>query len=253
MIDIERNISARFTSDITTTDAPLWTTDGESVVFSMSRKGVSDLYIKSAGGATPDRLLYESPEDKFATTVSPDGKLLLFSAGSAGLRRIWALPLVGSARGGNTTVTAGAKPYLLFPDESESHGSPRFSPDGKWLAYNAGTGTPNVFVQPFPPTGYREQISATTGQYPAWTDDGRQIAFSADSIVMVADVAPEGSKLRVSAPRELFTLRQRNFAGGFTMDARAERFLLIVPPARTTDASAAPLTVIANWPSLLKK
>jgi len=37
------------------------------------------------------------------------------------------------------------------------------------------------------------------------------------------------------------------------MDGRAERFLLVVPPSQASGASGAPLTVIANWPSLVKK
>lgn len=37
------------------------------------------------------------------------------------------------------------------------------------------------------------------------------------------------------------------------MDARAERFLLVVPPAAPSEVSAAPLTVIVNWPSLVAK
>ncbi|HEX5217386.1 MAG TPA: hypothetical protein VFV98_18120 [Vicinamibacterales bacterium] len=84
--------------------------------------------------------------------------------------------------------------------------------------------------------------------------DGRQIAFVGErNSVVVVDVAPDGNRLRVSAPRELFIQRQRRGTVGFTMDARAERFLLVVPPVRTSEASNAPLTVIANWPSLVKK
>jgi Tol biopolymer transport system component len=104
------------------------------------------LKVKNAGGATPERLLFESAEDKSANAFSPDGKLLVFSAGSNLSRQIWALPLAGEA-----------KPYRVFPDERESHHSARFSPDGTWLAYSAGNPS-SVFVQAFPATEYREQI-----------------------------------------------------------------------------------------------
>jgi hypothetical protein len=57
---------------------------------------------------------------------------------------------------------------------------------------------------------------------------------------MVADVTPAGGKLRVGAPRQLFQQRQRSGASGFTMDDRAERFLLVVPPTLTSEASEAP-------------
>jgi serine/threonine protein kinase/Tol biopolymer transport system component len=245
MIDLLRNITSAFTSAAIET-SPVWTNDGESVIFSSNRKGAFDLYIKNAGGATPERPLFESPDDKHASAFTPDGKDVVFHAGPNGARRIWALPLAGDT-----------KPYRVFPDEAESHSVARFSPDGKWLAYQAGASA-NVFVQPFPPTGYREQISAAGGSNPVWTDDGRQIAFhgpqgAAIIAVMIADVTPTGDKLRVSAPRQLFTKVTRTGTFGFTMDGRAERFLLVVPPSQATGASGTPLTVIANWPSLVIK
>jgi len=242
MIDIERNISSPFTTDAAVDDAPLWTNDGESVIFSSNRKGAIDLYIKNAGGASAERPWYESADDKFATGFSPDGKWLVFHAGPSGARKVWVRPMTGDVA-----------PSRLFPEESQSHRSARFSPDGKWVAYVSPETTGNVFVQPFPPTGYREQISATQGSYPAWTADGRQIAFvGEDNKLMLADVTPTGNTLRVSAPRELFRQVRRSGVFGFTMDARAERFLLVVPPV-AAGALNAPLTVIANWPSLLKK
>ena len=244
MIDIGRNITSRFTSDAASNeDSPIWTNDGESVVFSSNRKGALDLYIKNAGGAAPEQVLLESPVDKYATAFSPDGKLLLFSGASGDGRQTWVLPLAGDAT-----------PYRLFPHESEGHGSARFSPDGKWVAYNSGGPAAQVFVQPFPPTGYREQISASRGIYPRWSADGREIVFVGDdSRVMIADVTPDGRRLRVSAPRELFQQRQRANVLGFTMDSRAERFLMALPPASVSEASEAALTAIANWPSLIRK
>lgn len=196
-----------------------------------------DLYIKDAGGAAPEQLLCESAETKFAYGHSPDGKLHLFQSGPFGERRVWGLP-----------VGENGKPYRVFPNETGDHSVARFSPDGKWIVYQAGT---NVFVQPYPPTGYREQISATQGSGARWTADGRQIVFQGpDRFVMIVDVTPEGGRLRVGAPRPLFQTRQgiASFVG-----ARAERFLMVVPVAQSSEASAAPLTVIANWPSLVTK
>jgi eukaryotic-like serine/threonine-protein kinase len=248
MIDLARNIASAFTTSSPGATAPLWTLDGDSVVFSSNPKGVFDLYIKNAGGATPERLLYASADAKYASGFSPDGKWLAFSAGFGVSRQMWLLPTTGDST-----------PVRLFPDESASHSGATFSPDGKWVAYAAvpAGGVSNVFVQPFPPTGYREQVSATTGTNPVWSADGRQIAFSGVSAeagpIRLADVTPTGTTLRISTPRELFTLVQRSGANGFTMDGRAERFLLVVPPSQASGATEAPLTVIANWPSLVKK
>jgi serine/threonine protein kinase/Tol biopolymer transport system component len=249
MIDVDRGISSRFTSDSAVDNAPLWTNDGESVVFSSNRKGALDLFIKSAGGAVPERVLFESADDKYAHGFSPDGKLLAFSSGSAGSRRLWVLPMTGEA-----------KPYRLFPESSESlsESSARFSPDGKWIAYVGSTGPQagNVFVQPFPPSGYREQISATYGNAPVWTSDSRQIAFvGPENSIMMTAVTPEGSRLRVGIPQRLFAQRQSVGAVGFTMSDQGDRFLLVVRSgdSREDDQSTLPLTVVLNWPGLVKR
>jgi hypothetical protein len=162
---------------------------------------------------------------------------------------VWVLPMTGEA-----------KPYRLFPESSESlsESSARFSPDGKWIAYVGSTGPQagNVFVQPFPPSGYREQISATYGNAPVWTSDSRQIAFvGPENSIMMTAVTPEGSRLRVGIPQRLFAQRQGVGAVGFTMSDQGDRFLLVVRSgdSREDDQSTLPLTVVLNWPGLLKR
>jgi hypothetical protein len=51
-----------------------------------------------------------------------------------------------------------------------------FSPDGRWIVYDANDGTERrtrVYVRPFPPTGSTYEIGV--GNHPAWSADGRQI------------------------------------------------------------------------------
>jgi hypothetical protein len=58
-----------------------------------------------------------------------------------------------------------------------------FSPDGKWIAYSTGqlgTASENyVFVQPFPPTGARYQISQTgeNGHHAMWSRDQKSLYY----------------------------------------------------------------------------
>jgi TolB protein len=246
MIDVERNISTKFTSDLANESSPLWTADGQSVVFSSNRKKVLDLYVKSAGGATPERVLYESADDKHAVDISADGNLLLFTEGTAAARRLWVLPMTGDQ-----------KPYRLFPESNISEGSARFSPDGRWIAYVESTGpqASHVFVQPFPATGYREQISATFGTAPSWTVDGRQIVFvGPEYTLMSADVAPAGATLKVAAPKPIFSQRAAAGASGFIMNGRGDRFLLVVSEssAQSADEPGTPVSVTVNWLTLLK-
>ena len=51
-----------------------------------------------------------------------------------------------------------------------------FSPDGHWLAYQSTSQTPQIYVQPFPPTGSQYKIPQT-GTFPLWSPDGKQIFY----------------------------------------------------------------------------
>ena len=80
---------------------------------------------------------------------SPDGKSLIFYSD----RGIWiACP------------NADRKPAILFPGAN-----PMLSPDGKWLAYSneADTARSEIYVQPFPPTGVKYQVTTSWGRRPA--------------------------------------------------------------------------------------
>ena len=54
-----------------------------------------------------------------------------------------------------------------------------FSPDGRWVAYGSDeSGTDAVYVQPFPATGAKYQISRGDGpHHPLWSRDGKQLFY----------------------------------------------------------------------------
>jgi serine/threonine-protein kinase len=55
-----------------------------------------------------------------------------------------------------------------------NEGVPVFSPDGRWVAYQSDdSGRSEIYVQPFPPTGAKEQISSAGGLTPRWSRTGR--------------------------------------------------------------------------------
>src|SRR5262249_20968400 len=54
-----------------------------------------------------------------------------------------------------------------------------FSSNGKWLAYQAtDTKSSEIFVQPFPATGTKYQITKEGGSHhPLWSPDGKELFF----------------------------------------------------------------------------
>jgi Tol biopolymer transport system component len=99
----------------------------------------------------------QSPE-----SWSPDGRELVYTAQDPGLAppRIMIAPLEeGPARRLEATT---------FPE-----GSPKFSPDGHWVAFcSAESGKPQVYVQAYPGPGARIQVSGDGGTDPVWQRRG---------------------------------------------------------------------------------
>jgi Tol biopolymer transport system component len=136
-----------------------------------------------------------------------------------------------------------------------AHG--RFSPDGKWVAYDTGeSGQREVYIQPFPATGARWQISHD-GVAPAWRGDGKELYYSSSegnspsAGIIAADVAVKNSAIQAGVPRTLFSARTTSLGrNNWLATPTGEKFLVIVPVEKPLVDQ---LLVIHNWPALLEK
>jgi Tol biopolymer transport system component len=99
LFDLSRMVNTRFTFDAAADRVPVWSPDGSKIVFSSSRKGRMDLYLKPSNGAVEEQLLLASQEGKFASSWSRDGRFLLYTA-SVPKSSVWLLPMDGA--GGQT-------------------------------------------------------------------------------------------------------------------------------------------------------
>src|SRR5262249_39850311 len=81
---------------------------------------------------------------------------------------IWMFPLDGDR-----------KPQPLINDPKSNQGSAEFSPDGHWIVYASNeSGKSNIYVQPFPPTGAKYQMTSSNDALsPRWSRDGNQIFY----------------------------------------------------------------------------
>ena len=68
----------------------------------------------------------------------------------------------------------------------------RFSPDGKWIAYESNfSGRNEVYVQRFPPTAERVQVSVEGGGSAYWRKDSKELFFlGPDQRVMSVEITP---------------------------------------------------------------
>jgi Tol biopolymer transport system component len=69
----------------------------------------------------------------------------------------------------------------MAPPKSAAITAFSLSPDGKWMAYQSNESKrPEVYVQTFPPSGQKYQISTNGGLQPLWAPDGKQLFFLVD-------------------------------------------------------------------------
>jgi Tol biopolymer transport system component len=243
VFDVARGFTAPITRDSSDNTNPVWSPDGSRLVFTSDRKGSRDLYVKPASFGGQETVLLESGDNKSAEDWSPDGRVLTFNRSKPdSVTGIWALPMDG----------AGRKPYAIETSQF-TETQTRFSPDGKWLAWASGeTGQFEVFVQPFPPTGARYQVSNAGGMEPQWRGDGKELFYVAGSKLMSVEVRTAGGKFAGGIPQALFETRLAPLAGrNRYLASRDGRKLLILTPVQ--DESGKAFTAIVNWPLLLGK
>lgn len=126
----------------------------------------------------------------------------------------------------------------------------RFSPDGKWIAYQSDeSGISEIYVQPYPATGAKWTISNGGGTMPAWRGDGKELFFRGPDDAMVAVSMTLGAAFDVGRPETLFTRPLQPggiFCNRYVVSSDGQRFLL---NAATEKRAAAPFSVVLNWPA----
>jgi Tol biopolymer transport system component len=243
VVDVGRDGPRRLTFDAGIDAAPVWSPDGSRIVFRSSRNGVYDLYEKASSLDGTETLVYESSEAKTPNDWSPNGFLLYTHQNPRTLNDLFVLPLE------RAQADRTPRPFVQTPDD-ESQGV--FSPDGSWVAYQSNEGGPlQVYVQPFPGPGGKQQISIAGGASPRWRPDGGELFFlSPEAMLMAVPIKPKGPRLDAGVPQPLFQTRLTGPFSGVAGNIKPQydaapggRFLMNI----TAEETVSPITLILNW------
>jgi Tol biopolymer transport system component len=235
ILEPERDLATRFTIGTQDRD-PIWSPDGGSIIFSSRRNSnAADIYTKDVSGpSTEETVLLDLEQLVTVSDWSKDGRFILYKFGTSP-GDLYALPLSGD----RTPIALTNTPRF-----NEDEG--RFSPDGRWVAYNGNdTGRMEVYAVPFPNADDRIQISNQGGVQPRWRADGRELFYlSPDGTMMSVDL-PAGPSLSPGIPRPLFRTRLLVDASidQYTVTSDGQRFLMPVH----IDQSPTPISLILNW------
>jgi serine/threonine-protein kinase len=247
--DLSRETLTRFTFDGNYNPVAVWTPDGKRIAFESNKEGTPNLYSQLADGSGGTERLNTSEYIQVPMSWSPDGKLLAFIEvnPTTGVD-IWVL------RMGDPSPSSGqarkAQPFLRTPF---SEGAPRFSPDGRWLAYISNeSGRYEIYVQPYPGPGGKWQISTEGGTEPVWNPNGRELFYRSGDKMMAVDIATQPG-FAAGKPRMLFEGRyvlSPVQTDNYDVSPDGQRFLMLKP---TEQAALTQINVVLNWFEELKQ
>jgi eukaryotic-like serine/threonine-protein kinase len=187
-------VPRRFTFKRGNQYSPIWSPDGQTLAFSDDHAGVDTLSSKPLTGRGEEQtLLPPGPGSVYAQSWSPDGAEILFR--SEDPRNGFEVESLSLRDRKKSTLLSGPA------DESQA----QFSPDGMWVTYTSTeSGRPEVYVQPFPATGAKWQVSTGGGDQPRWRRDGKEMYYlAADRRLMAVSIDVPGA-FDAHPPRALF-------------------------------------------------
>jgi Tol biopolymer transport system component len=197
--------------------APMWTLDGQRLVFIVSGEGPDAIYWRRADGTGNSEHLIDTRAGEGWTA---DGLQLRF------------LTLTGNRDYGISLLDMASRkvtPVVDLPGSAQH--SSNISPDGKWMAYASNeTGRYEVWIEPFPRTGARYQVTRDGGSHPMWRPDGGSLYFDRDHqlfhlVVNTRDIA----SINAPTPLPIKGFAQAEYRRQFDLMPDGRRFLVLFP------------------------
>jgi serine/threonine-protein kinase len=235
VFDPQRHLFTRLTATEQRERNLTWTPDSRAIYYARDVPQY-DVFMRSADGGGPEQLVLTSANDKHPTSVSPDGRTLLYTEDDAEGGSIHSLALDGHSTAGPVVVGGRG-------NQAEAG----FSPDGRWILYASNeSGRAEIYMSPYPVNRgqSRVQISTDGGENAVWGRGGRVVYYSWNGRLYKVQVDPATGE--VGKPEPLNRIAP---VLGWEI-APDGRFLI----ARlSADAERHSLKVILNWTSTLDR
>jgi Tol biopolymer transport system component len=198
--------------------APMWTPDGQRLVFIVSGADRPDaVYWRRADGTGDAEHLID--------TRAGEG----WTAGGSQMRF---LTLTGQRDYGISLFDLKSRSVTRLVDfpVSAQHSS-AMSPDGKWMAYASNeTGRYEVWIEPFPQTGRRYQLTRDGGSHPMWMPDGQALYFDRDHQLFRLGVNTKDMTSTIEpTPLPIKGFAQAEYRRQFDLMPDGRQFLVLVP------------------------
>ena len=229
---LARGSMARLSVGATRVTSPIWTPDGRRVLFGAFGRGRSwDVYsVPSHESGEPAPVLPESAAYRWPCTISPDGRWLIYAAGTDRAADLWLAP---------KDKPEAAQPLMKTPFREDYA---KFSPDGRSILYVSDeSGRPEVYVRAFPIDAARVQVSTNWRLHgdvgSGWAGDLLSNPYGVDGCQRDQD---SGGLRRLRAGAAFQSRSGAEVYESFAMASNG-RFLFARPTGRVH------VSVILNW------
>jgi serine/threonine-protein kinase len=229
---------------------PVWSADSGSVLFQSDREGDLGIFRQRADGTgTAERLTkaesgvahipesWSRREDRFSFSVMQGGRQA----------SLW-------------TFSMKDKMAARFGDaQSTSPFNSAFSPDGRWIAYTLRGEGANIFVEPFPATGAKHQITTENGHHPVWVADGKGLSYRVGANQQVLVTIETTSGFTVGNPQPALPaglpIITSTGSGSYDITPDGSAFLSVGPASGPASAPvpAEAIDIVLNWFDELKR
>jgi len=176
LYDFGRGVLSKITTD-GVSHWPVWSPDGTQLVYRSGPMMRWRMWRVPADRSRPAEQMPGTGISQNAESWSPDGHAIAYTAITP---ELGSHIMVESLEGDHES-----RPFV---DTKAPAGSPKFSPDGRWLAYCSNeSGKAQVYVQAFPGPGAKIQVSNDGGTDPVWKRAGGELYFrNGDKMMAVA-------------------------------------------------------------------
>ena len=239
--DAERGTKTRLTFDPGGEDHATWSASGEQISYYIGGGEPDDIYNQPADGSGEAVALPSGEGANRAPDWSADERYLIYWTRTG--TSVGDLGYIERASDGSFS-----EPTAFLKTAADER-VPKFSPDGRYVAYcSSESGRWEVYVRSFPDGGGRRQVSINGGGQPRWRRDGKELFYVEDTALMAVPVSTEGA-FTAGSPEKLFEsqdLAMTSPAPNYDVSGDGQRFVTVATVEGQTDQPPA-IRVVQNW------
>jgi len=254
IMELASGASSRLTTGSGFVFTPIWSPDGDAVLFAMGTEQAASLQRQPLNARASVSVL-ESKGPKFLSDWSSDGRFVSYFTPWPDWKKLnLFLADIAQPAGNENPRRAWTSDY----SEAGSSFSPSIGGRAPhWIAYTSDeTGRDEVYVRTFPAADQKWLVSTAGGWQPHWRRDGKELFYvTLDGTLMASDVKDDGM-FQSRPPHPLFQTGIPPWEGppeiptsSYAVSKDGRRFLI----NRTVEgATAPPITIATPWPASLR-